>query len=126
MFYEDLFDIEDEYEARSRKYTSGFSAIAELKQEKKFYKLYSAITECHVIMIKNQMYEHTLYDIKSMKPSDRILEISHKNIVHFFDIESFMNVEIKNHSLVLVNTKNKKVEMIPTQLRSMITDGQVY
>ena len=76
-----------------------------------------------VIMIKNQMYEHKLYDIKSMKPSDIILEISHKNIVHCFDIESFMNVEIKNHSLVLVNTKNKKVEMIPAQLRSMITDG---
>ena len=71
------------------------------------------------------MYEHTLYDIKSMKPSDRILEISYKNIIHFFDIDSFMNAEIKNHSLILVNTKNEKVEMIPAQLRSMVTDGAI-
>jgi hypothetical protein len=125
MFYEDLFDIEDEYENRPQRYTSGFGAISELKQEKKFYRLYSTITECHVIMIKNQMYKHTLYDIKSMKPSDKILEISHKDIIHFFDVDSFMNAEIKNHSLVLVNTKNKKVEFIPAQLRSMITDGRV-
>jgi hypothetical protein len=76
-------------------------------------------------MIKNQMYEHKLYDIKSMKSSDRILEISYKNIIHFFDIDSLMNAEIKNHSLVLVNTKNEKVEMIPAQLRSMITDGRI-
>jgi hypothetical protein len=123
MFYEDLFDIEDEYENRPQRYTSGFGAISELKQEKKFYRLYSTITECHVIMIKNQMYKHTLYDIKSMKPSDKILEISHKNIIHFFDIDSFMQANINNHSLVLVNTKNKKVEFIPAQLRSMITDG---
>jgi hypothetical protein len=125
MFYEELFELDDEYDTRSRKYTSGFSAISELKQEKKFYRLYSAITECHVIMIKNQMYEHKLYDIKSMKPSDRILEISYKNIIHFFDIDSFMNAEVKNHSLVLVNTKNKKVEIIPAQLRSMINDGRI-
>tara|TARA_B110000444_G_scaffold257784_1_gene297049 strand:+ start:1204 stop:1584 length:381 start_codon:yes stop_codon:yes gene_type:complete len=123
MFYEELFDIEDEYENRPQRYKSGFGAISELKQEKKFYRLYSAITECHVIMIKNQMYEHTLYDINSMKPSDKILEISHKNIIHFFDIDSFMQANINNHSLVLVNTKNKKVEFIPAQLRSMITDG---
>jgi hypothetical protein len=125
MFYEELFELDDEYDTRSRKYTSGFSSISELKQEKKFYRLYSAITECHVIMIKKQMYEHKLYDIKSMKPSDRILEISYKSIVHFFDVESFMNAEVKNHSLVLVNTKNKKVEIIPAQLRSMINDGRI-
>ena len=69
------------------------------------------------------MYEHKLHDIKSMKSSDRILEISYKNIILFFDIDSFMNAEVKNHSLVLINTKNEKVEMIPAQLRSMITDG---
>lgn len=125
MFYEDLFDIEEEQDDRYKKYASRFSSMFDLKKEKKFYGLYSAITECHVIMIKNIMYEHTLYDIKSMKPSDRILEISYKNIIHFFDIDSLMNAEIKNHSLVLINTKNKKVELIPTQLRSMITDGCV-
>lgn len=125
MFYEELFELDDEYDTRSRKYTSSFSSISELKREKKFYRLYSAITECHVIMIKNQMYEHKLYDIKSMKPSDRILEISYKNIIHFFDIDSFMNAEVKNHSLVLVNTKNKEVEIVPAQLRSMINDGRI-
>ena len=125
MFYEDLFEIDREEEERYKKYASKFTSIFDLKKEKKFYKLYSAITECHVIMIKNQMYEHKLYDIKSMKSSDRILEISYKNIIHFFDIDSFMNATIKNHSLVLINTKNEKVEMIPAQLRSMITDGCV-
>ena len=125
MFYEDLFDIDSEEEDRYKKYASRFTSIFDLKKEKKFYKLYSAITECHAIMIKNQMYEHKLYDIKSMKPTDRILEISYKNIIHFFDIDSLMNAEIKNHSLVLVNTKKEKVEMIPAQLRSMITDGKV-
>ena len=123
MFYEDLFDIEEEQDDRYKKYASRFSSMFDLKKEKKFYGLYSVITECHAIMIKAQMYEHKLYDIKSMKPTDRILEISRKNIIHFFDIDSLMNAEIKNHSLVLVNTKNEKEEMIPAQLRSMITDG---
>ena len=126
MFYEDLFDIDTEEEDRYKKYASRFTSIFDLKKEKKFYKLYSGITECHVIMVKNKMYEHKLYDIKSMKLSDRILEISYENIIHFFDIESFMNAEIKNHSLVLVNTKKEKVEMVPAQLRSMITDGRIY
>ena len=125
MFYEDLFEIDTEEEERYKKYASRFTSIFDLKKEKKFYRLYSAITECHVIMIKNQMYEHKLYDIKSMKSSDRILEISYKDIIHFFDVDSFMNAEVKNHSLVLVNTKNEKVEMIPAQLRSMITDGAI-
>tara|TARA_B100001057_G_C22537864_1_gene828377 strand:+ start:150 stop:530 length:381 start_codon:yes stop_codon:yes gene_type:complete len=126
MFYEDLFDIEEEQDDRYKKYASRFSSMFDLKKEKKFYRLYSAITDCHIIMIKNQMYEHKLYDIKSMKPSDRILEISYADDIHFFDIDSFMNVEIKNHSIALINTKNEKVEMIPAQLRSMITDGRVY
>jgi hypothetical protein len=126
MFYEELFDIEEEQDDRYKKYASRFSSMFDLKKEKKFYGLYSTLTECHVVMIKNKMYEHKLYDIKSMKQSDRILEISHKNIIHFFDIESLMNAEIKNHSLVLVNTKNKEVEITPAQLRSMITDGKVY
>jgi len=126
MFYEDLFDIDTEEEDRYKKYASRFTSIFDLKKEKKFYRLYSAITECHVIMIKTQMYEHKLYDIKSMKSSDRILEISYKNIIHFFDIDSLMNAEIKNHSLVLINTKNEKVEIIPAQLRSIITDGRIY
>ena len=126
MFYEDLFDLDKEEDERYKKYASRFTSIFDLKKEKKFYKLYSGITECHVIMVKNKMYEHKLYDIKSMKLSDRILEISYENIIHFFDIESFMNAEIKNHSLVLVNTKKEKVEMVPAQLRSMITDGRIY
>ena len=108
MFYEDLFDIDTEEEEDTKSTHLGLLLYLILKKRKKFYKLYSAITECHVIMIKNQMYEHKLYDIKSMKSSERILEISYKNIIHFFDIDSFMNAEVKNHSLILVNTKNEK------------------
>ena len=54
MFYEDLFDIEEEQDDRYKKYASRFSSMFDLKKEKKFYKLYSAITECHVIMIKHR------------------------------------------------------------------------
>jgi hypothetical protein len=125
MFYEDLFDLEDEITDKHKKYATGFGSIFELKQEKKFYALYSALTECHGIMIKRQMYEHTLYDIKRMRPSDRILEVSHENKIHFFDIGSFMQSYIKDHSLLLKNTKNEDVELIPVQIRSMITDGRI-
>lgn len=125
MFYEDLFDIEEEDYNRQRKYASRFGSIFELKQEKKFYALYSVFTECHAIVINRHMYEYELYDIKGMKPTDRILEISFLDDIHFFDIESFMEANINNHSLVLKNTKGENVEMIPTQLRSMITDGSI-
>tara|TARA_A100001037_G_scaffold160116_1_gene144280 strand:+ start:12061 stop:12441 length:381 start_codon:yes stop_codon:yes gene_type:complete len=125
MFYEDIFDIEDDYKDRHRKYASKFSSIFELKQEKKFYALYSMFTDCHTIVINRHMYEYELYDIKSMKPTDRILETSFLDNLHFFDIESFMESNINNHSLVLNNTKGERVEMIPAQLRSMITDGAI-
>ena len=36
MFYEDLFDLEDEYTDKHKKYASGFSSIFELKREKSF------------------------------------------------------------------------------------------
>ena len=126
MFYEDLFDTEADYKDRHckyAKYASKFSSIFELKQEKRFYALYSVFTECHTIVINRHMYEYELYDIKGMKPTDRILEISFLDDIHFFDIESFMEANINNHSLVLKNTKGDTVEMIPAQLRSMITDG---
>ena len=125
MFYEDLFDLEDEYMDKHKKYASGFSSIFELKREKKFYALYSALIECHGIMIKNKMYEYDLYDIRRMKPSERILEVSHKDDIHFFDIESFMECQIKDHSLLIKNTKHEDVEITPVQIRSMITDGTI-
>lgn len=125
MFYEDLFDLEDEYVDKHKKYASGFSSIFELKREKKFYALYSALIQCHGIMIKNKMYEYHLYDIRRMKPSERILEVSHKDDIHFFDIESFMECQIKDHSLLIKNTKHEDVELIPVQIRSMITDGTI-
>ena len=90
MFFEDLFELEDEYTEKHKKYASGFSSIFELKREKKFYAMYSALMECHAITINNKICNHTLLDIKSMKPSDRILEISIKDKLCFFDIESFM------------------------------------
>tara|TARA_B100000282_G_scaffold289818_1_gene260021 strand:- start:960 stop:1343 length:384 start_codon:yes stop_codon:yes gene_type:complete len=125
MFYEDLFDLEEDYVDKHKKYASGFSSIFELKREKKFYALYSALIECHGIMIKNKMYEYDLYDIRRMKPSERILEVSHKDDIHFFDIESFMECQIKDHSLLIKNTKHEDVELIPVQIRSMITDGTI-
>ena len=125
MFYEDLFDLEDEYMDKHKKYASGFSSIFELKREKKFYALYSALIECHGIMIKNKMYEYDLYDIRRMKPSERILEVSHKDDIHFFDIESFMECQIKDHSLLIKNTKHEDIEITPVQIRSMITDGTI-
>ena len=125
MFYEDLFDIEEEYVDKHKKYASGFNSIFELKREKKFYALYSAFIECHGLMIKNKMYEYELYDIKRMKPSERILEVSHKDDIHFFDIESFMECQIKDHSLLIKNTKHQDIELIPVQIRSMITDGTI-
>jgi hypothetical protein len=125
MFYEDLFDIEEEYVDKHKKYASGFSSIFELKKEKKFYALYSALTECHGIMLKNKMYEYELYDIKKMKPSELILELTHDDDIHFFDIESFMDSSLKDHSVIIKNTKNHLVEIIPVQIRSMITDGRI-
>ena len=125
MFYEDLFDIDEEQEDKYKKYASRFSSIFDLKKEKKFYKLYSAFTECHAIVIKSKMFEHTLYDIKSMKPTDRILEVCYEDTIHFFTIGSFMDAKIKDHSLLIENTKSETIELIPTQLRSMITDGCV-
>ena len=44
------------------------------------------------------MYDYDLYDIKKMKPSERILEVSYKDDIHFFDIESFMEAKLKDHS----------------------------
>ena len=125
MFYEDLFDIEEDYKDRHRKYASDFNSIFELKQEKKFYALYSVFTECHTIVVNSHMYEYEVYDIKSMKPTEKILEISFLDDVHSFDIESFMEATINNHSLVLKNTRGEEVKLVPSQLRSMITDGAI-
>ena len=125
MFYEDLIDIEENYKDRQRKYTSEFSSIFELKQEKKFYAIYSVFTECHTIVINRHMYEYEVYDIKSMNPSDKILEISFLDDVHSFDIESFVEAKLNNHSVTLKNTEGEEVKLVPAQLRSMITDGRI-
>ena len=115
MFYEDPTLTEEEYEHR----------FVYDKKEKKFYKLYSALMKCHAIIINGHMYEYELHDIEGMKPTKPILEISFLDDVHAFDIESLMEADIHNHSLVLKNTKGDPVELIPSQLRSMITDGTI-
>ena len=125
MFYEDLFDIEEDYKDRHRKYASDFNSIFELKQEKKFYALYSVFTECHTIVVNSHMYEYEVYDIKSMKPTEKILEISFLDDVHFFNIESFIEAKLNNHSITLKNTEGEEVKLVPSQLRSMITDGAI-
>jgi hypothetical protein len=126
MFYEDLFDIEDEYNSRlPGRYDPPMGSLYEVKKEKRFYKLYSAFMNCHAIIKDGRICEHTLNDIKSMSPSEKILEISYNDKTHFFDVESLMNAETRKHSLVLKDTKNKSVVITPTQLRSMITDGTI-
>tara|TARA_Y100001980_G_C14181702_1_gene52536 strand:+ start:110 stop:496 length:387 start_codon:yes stop_codon:yes gene_type:complete len=124
MFYEDLFDIEEEYD-KPKRYNPPMGSIYEVQREKRFYKLYSAFMNCHVIMINNHMYEHILYPINSMKPGERILEVSYLDDIHFFDVESFMEAKTHSHHLVLKNTKNKEIKLLPTQLRSMVTDGKI-
>ena len=126
MFFEDLFELEDEYTEKHKKYASGFSSIFELKREKKFYALYSALTMCHGIMIGKKLCDYDLYDIKKMKPSERILEVSYSDVIHFFDIESLMEAKLNDHSFSINNTKNENVDLIPVQIRSMITDGKIY
>ena len=108
MFYEDLFDIEEEQEDRYKKYASRFSSIFDLKKEKKFYKLYSVFTECHLVLVKNKVFDKKLYDIKRMKPQERILELSNSNELHIFNIDNLMNSEFKNNSIIITNTKNEK------------------
>jgi len=125
MFYDDLFDIEDEYVDKHKKYASRFNSVFELKREKKFYALYSALTECHAVTINNKICNHALLDIVSMKPSQRILEITINDKLYFFDIESFMEANLNNHSITLKNTKGDDIEIIPVQIRSMITNGRI-
>lgn len=115
MFYEDPTLTEEEYEHR----------LVYDKKEKKFYKLYSALMKCHAIIINGQLYECELHDIEGMNPTKTILEISFLDDEHTFDIESLMEADIHNHSLVLKNTNGVTVELIPSQLRSMITDGTI-
>ena len=97
-----------------------------LKKKKKFYALYSVFTECHLVLVKNKVFDKKLYDIKSMKPQERILELSNSNELHIFNIDNLMNSEFKNNSIIITNSKMKKVEIVPTQLRSMINDGRIY
>lgn len=126
MFYEDLFDMEDEYNSRlPGRYDPPMGSLYEVKKEKRFYKLYSAFMTCHVIIKDNRIYEHKLNDIKSMNPNEKILEISYNDKTHFFDVESLMNAETKNHSLILKDNENELITLTPTQLRSMITDGTI-
>lgn len=126
MFYEDLFDIAEEYDSNiPSRYKPALGSLHELKEEKKFYKIYSALLECHAIVKDEKIYEHELSDISSVKPREKILKIFKSDDIHWFDIKSFMEAKIRNHSLVLKSTSGQEIEFIPTLLRSMINDGRI-
>ena len=123
MFYDDLFDIEDEPST----YPPGRYdwSTYESTQETRFYNVYSTLMQCHAIVRNGVIYSHTLMDIKYMKPTEQILEISHLDDTHIFNVKSLGESTTKNHSLVIKNIKGIHIEIIPTQLRSMITDGRI-
>ncbi len=113
MLYGDIFELDEDVNSVL---CSG---------ERKFYKLYSALMQCHAIVKDKHLYEHTLHDIQTMRNTERILEISYLDVVHIFTVESLMNSTIKRNSIVMEDTEENSVEIIPTQLRSMITDGTI-
>ena len=68
MFYEDLFDLAEEIEYKDSnpyKYDDRFSRARLVGDEKKFFCIYSALTDCHIIVVDNKIYDYKLHDIKN-------------------------------------------------------------
>ena len=97
--------------------------------ESKFFKLYNVFSMCHLVQLNGKFVNYNLHDIKVLKETTRILDISDMeddtNTLHVFDIRSFFDAKIENHSVVLKNQKKKPVKLIPCQLRSMISNGKI-
>lgn len=130
MLFGDLFELEDELERDKHRYgkdnfNSTLYKVDDTKSDIKFYMIYQAFLECHLVMKNNNVCEHKLYDLTSMKPTNRILEITENGDTEFFNIESFMDASVNKNSFRINNTTGKEVNLIPCQLRSMITDGKV-
>ena len=97
--------------------------------ESKFFKLYNVFSMCHLIQLNGNFVNYNLHDIGVIVAGSPILEISDMGDdtkkLHVFDIGSFFNAKVNNHSVVLKNQKNKLVKLIPCQLRSMISNGKI-
>ena len=57
MLYGDIFELDEDVNP----------VLCE--NESKFYKLYSALMQCHAIVKDKHLYEHTLHDIQTQKES---------------------------------------------------------
>ena len=125
--YGDLFDLGDDDQTQGSDYTENlFGSMCEMKREKRFYKMYASLMHCHLMQLDGKFVNFKLKDISTMEPTDRILDvIVDDDTIHVFTVESLQNVKFKNHSVILENRKKKKIELIPCQLRSMVTDGRV-
>lgn len=81
MLFGDLFELEDELERDKHRYgkdnfNSTLYKVDDTKSDIKFYMIYQAFLECHLVMKNNNVCEHKLYDLTNMKPSNRILQIT--------------------------------------------------
>jgi hypothetical protein len=94
--------------------------------EPKFFKLYNVFSMCHLVQLNGKFVKYNLHDIGTIKETTRILDMKDDtNTLHVFDIRSFFDAKIENHSVVLKNQKKKSVKLIPCQLRSMISNGKI-
>jgi hypothetical protein len=127
MLFGDIFDdtLDSDESSGPPMYSMGFPK----KKESKFFKLYNVFSTCHLVQLDGSFVNYKLHDIDLIKESTRILDISElaneSNTLHVFDIGSFFNAKINNHSVVLVNQKKESVKLIPCQLRSMISNGKI-
>ena len=124
MMFGDLYDFgEDEPGSRSG---GPFDDIHNMAEDKRFYKMYSALMSCHLMQLNGKFVKFKLKDISTMNPTERILDvIVNEDLIHVFTVKNLQNVKFKNHSVILENQKKEKIELIPCQLRSMVTDGKV-
>ena len=127
MLFGDIFDdtLDSDESSGPTMYRMGFPK----KNEPKFFKLYNVFSSCHLVQLNGNFVNYNLHDIGAIKETTRILDISDMeddtNTLHVFDIGSFFDAKVKNHSVVLKNQKKELVELIPCQLRSMISNGKI-
>ena len=127
MNFGDIFGLDEDEIDQGADYTNNlFGSMHGMKRDKRFYKMYVSLMQCHLMQLNGKFVIFKLMDISTMKPTDRILDvIVDDDTIHVFTVESLQNVKFKNHSVILENQKKEKIELIPCQLRSMVTDGRV-
>jgi hypothetical protein len=126
MNFGDIFGLDEDEIEYGADYDNWIESKYGMKRDKRFYKMYASLTQCHLMQLNGKFVNFKLKDISTMKPTDRILDVVvDDDTIHVFTVESFQNAKFKNHSIVLENQKKEKIELIPCQLRSMVTDGRV-